>query len=104
MKKVKKEENNGENKEIVGDLFPVPKTPLGDACEEYIGIKRQISELKRERDLIEDKILIEMEKEGRQSLLITIDGDNWLFEIKGEAKTITCVKKTRSPAPTDEED
>jgi len=77
-------------------------TPLEKATEIFIENKIKIAELKKERDELSNKILIEMKKEDKQSLVISHAGDNFLFEILIGEDRLACKKETRSPVAKEE--
>lgn len=85
------------------DLFPVPKSPLGEAAEVFIDALIGVADAKQAVKEIGDKVIIELEKSGRSSLLITHGGDNYLFEVKKGEKKLRCVKKNRQPKKSDED-
>ena len=80
-------------------LFPMPETPLGDACKQFVTITQEIAEKKVARDEQKKVVLAEMKKEGRMSLTVTVGNDNWTFEIKESEEDLRCVKATRQPQP-----
>lgn len=81
------------------DLFPMPETPLGKACEKFVTVTQEIAELKTDKEKAEAAVLEEMHKEKRTELTVTVGNDNWHFEIKPEEEKLRCVKATRQPQP-----
>ena len=79
-------------------LFPLPQTPLGKACSKFVDVTQEIAQAKVKREEAKKAILIEMHKEGRERLTVTIDNENWSFEIKPGVEDLRCVKVTRQPA------
>lgn len=80
-------------------LFPMPKTALGKACEKFVDAVQAIARAKNDRDELAENVLSEMEKEKRTNLRVTIDNENWEFNIKLSEKKLRCVKVTRQPQP-----
>ena len=80
-----------------GRLDGMKATALEKATEVFIENKIELAELKVERDSLAEKILTEMKKEKRTSLVISHDGENFSFEIIPGEDRITCKKETRSP-------
>lgn len=85
-------------------LFPLPETELGKAAQAFVEVTAAIADLKNKRDTAEEKVLVEMKKEGRETLTVTVGNDNWFFEIKHEEDKLRCVKQTRQPLPKAEEE
>ena len=81
------------------DLFPMPETPLGDACKKFVEVTQEIAEAKVKRDEQKKKVLAEMRREGRETLTVTVGNDNWTFEIKASEEDLRCVKATRQAQP-----
>lgn len=81
------------------ELFPIPESPLGEACKKFVNNTKDIAELKAKKPDIEKKVLEEMKKEGRESLTVTVGNDNWTFDVKKEAEKLRCIKVTRQPQP-----
>ena len=86
-----------ENEPKQNRLKGMEATSLEKATEVFIENKIELAELKVQRDELADKILIEMKKEKRTSLVISHDGENFSFEIIPGEDRITCKKETRSP-------
>ncbi len=82
-----------------GSLFPLPETPLGQACEKFVGIVEQIAALKLTKDEAEANVITEMHIEKRDSLKVSVGADNYLFEIKDTEEKLRCVKITKQPQP-----
>jgi hypothetical protein len=80
-------------------LFPLPNTPLGDAARKFAAIKEEIAERKARCNEVEEQVLDEMEKDGRERLIVTAGSDNYEFTIKTSRKRVRCVKLTRQPLP-----
>lgn len=80
-------------------LIPEVTTPLMEAAQNFVDLKNEIAEKKAELDEMKDKILIEMSKEGKETLLVTVGGDNYFFEVKHGEDDLRCVKQTRQPLP-----
>ena len=77
--------------------IPGTDTPLSNAVDDFIDNKIEIGELKEAQSELEDKILLEMKKEGRDLLTVTHDGEQWEFEVLEEASKLRCAKKTKTP-------
>jgi len=85
-----------------GELFEMPETPLGRTATNFVDVLREIANLKLKRKEAGEAVLEAMRKEGRERLVITVNTDNYLFEIKHGEDTLVCQKQTRSPIPKSE--
>jgi hypothetical protein len=84
------------NKRAKQLTIPEADTHLSKAVDSFIENKVEMAELKVEKQEIEDKILIEMKKEGRDLMSIPHDGETYIFEIvKGEDK-LRCAKTSKT--------
>lgn len=72
-------------------------TALEKACEDFIENKIEQAELKIERDELSQKILVEMEKAGKDKLIISHSGENYSFEVVHGEDNLSCKKETRTP-------
>jgi len=77
--------------------IPEADTPLSKAVDDFIDNKIEIGELKESQSELEDKILIEMKKEGRDLMTVTHGGEQWEFEVLEESTKLRCAKKTKTP-------
>lgn len=80
-------------------MIPEVATPLMEAAQKFVDLKNTIAEKKVELDEVKDKILIEMSKEDKETLIVTVGGDNYFFEVKHGEDDLRCVKQTRQPLP-----
>lgn len=85
-----------------GTLFEMPDTPIGRVAKGFVDVLRDIANLKLKRKEAGEAVLEAMKKEGRERLTITVDTDNYLFEIKHGEDSLVCQKQTRSPVPAAE--
>lgn len=85
-----------------GELFEMPDTPLGRVATVFVDVLRDIANLKLKKKEAGEAVLEAMRKEGRERLTITVNTDNYLFEIKHGADELICQKQTRSPVPKSE--
>lgn len=70
------------------------ETPLSKACDEFVGILDQFDGLKNAKELVADKILIEMDKNGQLDMCIDHNGIGYRFSItRGKKKLV--VKKVK---------
>lgn len=79
------------------------KTDLMEAAQRFVEIKNNIAELKIDLNQQQEKILIEMKKEGRDTLVVTVGGENYFFEVKHNEDQLRCIKQTKSPVIKEEE-
>lgn len=78
--------------------IPETDTPLSKAVDDFIDNKIEIGQLKESQVELEEKILIEMKKEGRELLTVTHGGEQWEFEVLHNQEKLRCAKKTKTPA------
>lgn len=77
--------------------IPQADTELSKAVEAFIDNKIEMAELKEEQAQVEDKIVLEMKKEGRDLMSIPHDGESYVFEIvKGDDK-LRVAKTSKTP-------
>lgn len=82
-----------------GELFEMPETPLGKVATTFVDVLRDIANLKLKKKEAGEAVLEQMRKDGRERLVITVNTDNYLFEIKHGVDELVCQKQTRSPIP-----
>lgn len=80
-----------------GELFEMPDTPIGRVATQFVDVLRDIANLKLKKKEAAEGVLEAMKKEGRERLTITVNTDNYLFEIKHGSDELVCQKQTRSP-------
>lgn len=68
------------------------------ACEDFIKNKQAIATLKLDSNGKAEKIIIEMKKIGRSSIILSEGGDNWRFDVIHSEDKLSCRKETRQPA------
>jgi hypothetical protein len=92
-KKSKRKETEMPKQKMIKDVA----TPLMETAQEFVEIKTELQEKKIKLKETKDKVLIEMKKEGREMLTVTVGVDNFIFTVDHKSDDLKCVKQTKSP-------
>jgi hypothetical protein len=68
-------------------------TPLGEACENYVVQKNNLTAAKEKLQQMECGVIDEMKKANRRVVNLKIDGGKYTFEVTEKEEKLRCSKK-----------
>lgn len=68
-------------------------TPLGEACENYVTQKNNLTAAKEKLQAMEQGIIDEMHKANRRVVTLKIEGGKYTFEVTEKEEKLRCSKK-----------